>query len=171
MLDNLWIKLGPFIMEALRKPEFYYAITIFWFFVMLMITFWLGRRRGELNWTDMLTENGKLSADKFMQMVGGIVVTWVIVKYAQDKILTSDLLLVYLAYVGGMSAFRRFVMAKYNMNGSSFNIANELPPGVEKDRRSPRKSKPAASVTVTATANQDGSTSMGGLASPGQSNP
>lgn len=166
MLDNIWAKLGPLAFTALSKPEFYYAITIFWFFVMLMITFWLGRRRGELNWTDMLTEHGRLSSDKFMQMVGGIVVTWVIIKYAQDKILTSDLLLVYLAYVGGMSAFRRFVMAKYNMTGSNFNIANDqkLPPGVEKDRRAPSKGKASAGGGAQDKTPPSG----GGLASPGQ---
>lgn len=97
-------------------PQFIYGVTITWFFVMLFITFYLGKRKGTLDWTDLIIgSDGKLSPDKLSHLIGVVLVTWVIVNQSLSQKLTFDILLVCLGYLAGQSVFKKFLTAKYKL--------------------------------------------------------
>lgn len=104
------------------RPEFIYALTITWFFAMLVFTFYLGKRKGTLDWTDLIIgSDGKLSPDKLSHLIGVVLVAWVIINQSLSQKLTFDILLVCLGYLAGQSVFKKFLTAKYKLGepGSS----------------------------------------------------
>ena len=70
-----------------------------------------------LQWTDLVTLPGSdfVSLTKFLQLVGGITGTWMVVYTTLHEKLTYDLLLVYLAYVGAIEGWSKFIAAKYHL--------------------------------------------------------
>jgi hypothetical protein len=67
----------------------------------------------------MLTRDGtKVSATKVLQLVGGVVGTWIIVQVTLRGELTWDLFAIYLSYVASIDGFSKFIMAKYGAQGS-----------------------------------------------------
>lgn len=73
----------------------------------------------KLDWLDMLTRDGtKVSTTKILQLVGGVVGTWVITKVTLQGAVTWDLYAIYLAYVASVDGFSKLIMAKYGASGS-----------------------------------------------------
>jgi hypothetical protein len=75
---------------------------------------WRANTRGQLNWTDMITSrNNKVSLTKLLQLVGGITGTWIMIFMTLDGKLSSEILMIYLTYVGAIEGWSKFVAAKY----------------------------------------------------------
>lgn len=74
-------------------------------------------KANKLDWTDLLTNKGsnKVSLTKFLQLVGGITGTWIMVVMTLRDKLTYDLFLIFLTYVGAIEAWSKFVSAKYGI--------------------------------------------------------
>lgn len=82
--------------------------------LVFIYMFWHASSRGKLDWTDMITSRqNKVSLTKLLQLVGGLVGTWIMVFMTLSGKLTSDLLIIYLTYVGAIEGWSKFVAAKY----------------------------------------------------------
>lgn len=70
-------------------------------------------------WTDMITRDGtKVSTTKLLQLVGGVVATWVIIQLTIQEKITWDLFAIYLAYVASIDGYSKFILARYGVTGS-----------------------------------------------------
>lgn len=95
------------------------AVTIMLFFVVLVYGLFSSHRKKELDWRDMLTRDGsKVSTTKLLQLIGGVVATWVIIKLTLTKELTTELFMIYLTYVASIDGYSKWIMAKYGAAGS-----------------------------------------------------
>lgn len=89
------------------------------FFGVFLIALWRAQNARKLDWLDLLTRDGtKVSMTKILQMVGGVVGTWIIVKITLQGALTWDLFAIYLGYVASVDGFSKLIMAKYGSEGS-----------------------------------------------------
>ncbi len=96
-----------------------YACALLIFFAIFLIALWRAQRAKRLDWLDMLTRDGtKVSTTKVLQLIGGVVGTWVIVQVTLRGELTWDLFAIYLAYVASIDGFSKFIMARYGAEGS-----------------------------------------------------
>ena len=67
----------------------------------------------------MITRDGtKVSTTKILQLVGGVVGTFIIIKVTLQGTLTWDLFAIYLSYVASIDGFSKLIMAKYGAAGS-----------------------------------------------------
>ena len=86
----------------------------------LVFTFWKIQSAKRLDFADMLTKDGtKVSTTKVLQLVGGIVASWVIIKTGSAGTLSAEMFAIYLAYVGSIEGWSKFISAKYNYNEMS----------------------------------------------------
>jgi len=105
--------------------DMYGAFILFlglFFFYLL----YKANRQKNLVWTDLITMKGTnfVSLTKLLQLIGGIVGTWLIVKLTLQEKMTPDYLMIYLAYVGAIEAWSKFVSARYggfNSNNGNGN--------------------------------------------------
>lgn len=96
-----------------------YGAMLLIFFLFFMAALWRAQRKGLLDWTDMITRDGtKVSTTKILQLVGGIVGTWIMVQMTLQEKLTWDLFAIYLGYVASIDGFAKLVMAKYGASAS-----------------------------------------------------
>lgn len=108
---------------------FFVQITLpnlIWFVFMAIIfmMLWNIQKTKKLDLSDMITKNGKsVSLTKILQLVGGITATWVIVTLTMNSHLTESLFGLYLAYIGGVEGYSKFVAAKYNYSEKSIKEA------------------------------------------------
>lgn len=80
---------------------------------------WRAQRKKQFDWTDLITRDGHtVSATKLLQLVGGVVGTWIIIKVTMNDRLTWDLFAIYLAYVASIDGFSKLMMAKYGSQSS-----------------------------------------------------
>jgi Ca2+/Na+ antiporter len=95
------------------------AVAISLFFVVLVWGLFSSHKKKELDWRDMLTRDGnKVSTTKLLQLIGGVVATWVIVKLTLTQQLSAELFVIYLAYVASIDGFSKWILAKYGAAGS-----------------------------------------------------
>lgn len=77
------------------------------------------QRKGQLDWTDMLTRDGsKVSTTKVLQLVGGVVGTWIMIQLTMQEKLTWDMFAIYLGYVASIDGYSKLIMAKYGSAAS-----------------------------------------------------
>lgn len=96
-----------------------YGAVLVVFFAIFLIALWRAQRAKRLDWLDMLTRDGtKVSTTKILQLIGGAVGTWIIIKVTLQGVLTWDLFAIYLAYVASIDGFSKLIMAKYGASGS-----------------------------------------------------
>jgi hypothetical protein len=63
----------------------------------------------------MITKNGKsVSLTKILQLIGGITATWVIIKLTLTNGLSESIFGLYLAYVGAVEGYSKYLAARYN---------------------------------------------------------
>jgi hypothetical protein len=88
-------------------------VFIIWF---LLYVFVKAQKKGRLDFAEMITRDGvRVSSTKVLQILGGIVATWVIIKTTIAGNLDWDLLAIYLVYVASVEGFAKFIAAKYGM--------------------------------------------------------
>lgn len=86
----------------------------------LLFLFYRIQKSEKLDFADMITKNGKsVSLTKVLQLVGGVTATWIMVKLTLSNSLTEGMFGVYLAYVGAIEGYSKFVAAKYNYDEKS----------------------------------------------------
>lgn len=75
---------------------------------------WTAHRNKNLIWTDLITRDGQtVSTTKILQLVGGVVGTWIVVQVTLGGSLTWDIFAIYLAYVASVDGFSKLLIAKY----------------------------------------------------------
>jgi hypothetical protein len=61
---------------------------------------------------DLVSRNGKLSTTMILQLVGGAVGTWVVVKMTATGTLTWDMFAIYLTYVASVDGFSKAMASR-----------------------------------------------------------
>lgn len=116
-----------------------YACVLLIFFAVFLIALWRAQKAQRLDWLDMLTRDGtKVSTTKVLQLIGGVVGTWVIVQVTLRGELTWDLFAIYLAYVASIDGFSKFIMARYGAEGSDDSKMPYRKKDEQQEIRSPR---------------------------------
>ena len=106
-----------------------FAVAIIIFFLILLIAIARAQFTGKLDWTDMLTRDGtKVSTTKLLQLVGGGVASWVVIKLAITKDLNVDIFVTYLMYIAGSDGYAKYIMARYGQAGSDDSTVTYHPP-------------------------------------------
>lgn len=84
-------------------------------FLSFIVMFWRAQAQSKLNWIDLIRKPGSsvISLTKLIQLLGAMVATWIMVKMAMSDKISWDLLATYLAYVGSVEGYSKFVSAKY----------------------------------------------------------
>ncbi len=116
-------KLGHNIMEICfmildRIIQNFGGFTILMMAIALLYAVYQSHNHNHLDWVDLVRSKGthSVSLTKFLQLIGGITGTWMVVYTTLHDKLTYDLLLVYLAYVGAIDGWSKFVSARYGFN-------------------------------------------------------
>jgi hypothetical protein len=93
------------------------VITTFAMFVIFML--WYETYKQRLDWRDLITNpaTNHVSLTKVLQLVGGVVGTWVMVIVTLHDKLTGEIFFTYLAYVGAIEGWSKFITAKYGATG------------------------------------------------------
>lgn len=73
--------------------------------------------RGKLNWMDLICrgkQNSVISLSKILQLVGGIVATWIVIKSTilSEGNISWEIFTAYLAYVGSVEAYGKYITLK-----------------------------------------------------------
>jgi len=102
------------------------GITIIIILLVFVYVMYKAHHLRQLDWADLVTNNDSIhvSLTKFLQLIGGITGTWMVVYSTLHDKLTYDLLLVYLAYVGAIEGWSKFVSARY---GVDFSKTHPIP--------------------------------------------
>lgn len=91
------------------------AVFIGLIIVGLLFLFYRIQKKDKLDFADMITKDGRtVSLTKVLQLVGGLTATWIMIKMTLTNSMTEGLLGVYLAYVGAVEAYSKYVAAKHN---------------------------------------------------------
>lgn len=112
------------------------GFTIMAMLVIITYVIYQSHKGHHLDWADLVKAKGtnNVSLTKFLQLIGGITGTWMVVYTTLHDRLTYDLLLVYLAYVGAIDGWSKFVSARYNPRGIiQPEIKEEPSPPVKED--------------------------------------
>lgn len=94
----------------------YWGIAIF-AFIFLVIGFLIANhlnKSSDVSLLDLVTRDGELSTTKILQLVGGVVGTWIVVKLTLTTGINWDIFAIYLAYVAGVDGFSKVITAKYS---------------------------------------------------------
>ena len=110
-----------FAQTVLFKDMDLMSLTIIMMFVSFIIMFWRAQVKDQLNWIDLIRKPGvkEISLTKVIQLLGAMVATWIMVKMAFSDKMSWDLLATYLAYVGSVEGYSKFVSAKYGTSQPS----------------------------------------------------
>lgn len=96
------------------------ALAILVVLIGIFILFYRIQKSEKLDFADLITKDGKsVSLTKVLQLLGGVTATWIMVKLTLTGGLNESLLGVYLAYVGAIEGYSKFVAAKYGYEEKS----------------------------------------------------
>lgn len=108
------------------------AIAILFIVLGIFLLLYKIQRDDKLDFADMFTKDGRsVSLTKVLQFIGGVTSTWIMVKLTLTNNLTESILGLYLAYVGAIEGYSKFVAAKYNYSETSVRDAKK-PEAVKK---------------------------------------
>jgi hypothetical protein len=90
----------------------------------LFFLFWRIQQSSKLDFADMITKDGRaVSLTKVLQLIGGTVASWVVIKMAATASLNETIFGIYLTYVAGVEGYSKFVAAKYGYSEKSVKDA------------------------------------------------
>lgn len=98
-----------------------YGVIILVLLFAFGLAIWSAHRQQRLDWTDLITRDGdssKVELTKILQLVGGVVATWIVIQMTLGGTLSWDIFAIYLAYVASVEGFTKVVIAKYG-NGNN----------------------------------------------------
>lgn len=100
------------------------ALALCFLIFGLFYLFWRIQRTEKLDFADMITKDGRaVSLTKVLQLVGGLTATWIMIKLTLSGGLTEGILGIYLAYIGGVEGYSKFLSAKYSYSETSVKDA------------------------------------------------
>ncbi len=100
------------------------GLAVIMIFVFLAFLFWRIQATGKLDFADLITKDGRaVSLTKVLQLIGGSISSWVIIKLTLTGGLTEAIFGLYLTYVGAIEGYSKFVAAKYNYKETSVKDA------------------------------------------------
>jgi hypothetical protein len=90
------------------------TLSVLALLALLAALFWQAAKRG-LSCLDLITDksSGRMSLTKVMNLFGGIVGAWVVMRMAIDKSLDWDVFAIYLAYCASTHGFSTWLSARY----------------------------------------------------------
>lgn len=96
------------------SPGFYGTIIML-IMIIFAISFIWAQKKDELNWTHMITKPGTrfVSLTKVLQLIGGIVATWIMIKLTTSGTISWEIFATYLTYVASIEGYSKFIAAKY----------------------------------------------------------
>lgn len=96
-------------------PSTIATVAIFILIGLSMMTVFVWHKAQKLDFSDLITYpgNNKVSLTKFIQLVGGMVASWVVIKLAIQGTMTWDIFTAYLMYVGGVESYSKYLRSKY----------------------------------------------------------
>ena len=97
-------------------------------FFMIGLIFWHTHKIGKLDWSDLITakNSNNVSLSKCLQLIGGVTGTWMVVYMTLHDKVTFDILLVYLAYVGSVEGFSKFLATKYGSSTTTSTYEHNM---------------------------------------------
>lgn len=96
------------------------AVLIGFILLAFSYMFYRIQKSAKLDFTDMITKDGrKVALTKVLQLVGGVTATWIMIKLTLTNGLTETLFGIYLAYVGAIEGYSKYVAAKYGYSETS----------------------------------------------------
>jgi len=102
------------------------AFNFYGLFILLLLGFfvfmlWRAQRNKTLNWVDIITHKGSntVSLTKMLQLIGGVIGSWIVVQLTLQGEMTWEILAIYLAYVASIEGYSKFISAKYGAFGVS----------------------------------------------------
>lgn len=92
-----------------------YALLIGVMQLFVLYLFWKAQKRPTFDWVDMVVskDTNRVSLTKFLQLVGGLTGTWIMVYVTLHDKLTYDVFVIYLTYVGACEGYSKYIAAKY----------------------------------------------------------
>ena len=96
------------------------GVTIIVLMLTLARMLYISHQGKQIDWADLIRTKGSnnLSLTKFLQLVGGLTGTWMVVYMTLHNKLSYDILLVYLTYVGAIEGWSKYVSAKFSTNST-----------------------------------------------------
>lgn len=92
--------------------------------VGILFLFYRIQRDEKLDFADLITKDGRsVSLTKVLQLVGGVTSTWIMIKLTLTGGLTEALFGLYLAYVGAIEGYSKYVAARYGYTETSVKDA------------------------------------------------
>jgi hypothetical protein len=108
------------------------GVAILGLFLLIMFVFWRIQAQSKLDFADMITKDGRtVSLTKMLQLIGGVTATWIMVKLTLTGGLTEAILGIYLAYVGCIEGYSKFVAAKYGYSEHSIRDFKKTEEGAQ----------------------------------------
>jgi hypothetical protein len=142
------------VVNALCSDFNAYGAFILFFVVLFIVLLSRAQQRHGLNWVDMITRDGtKVSTTKVLQLIGGFIASWVMVKETLQGTLTWDMFAIYLSYVASIDGFSKLIMAKYGV-ASSDDSSTPFPKAATKTV-APQQVPPTLPVASTKTPDLD----------------
>lgn len=91
------------------------ATVLIVFMIIALVMFMRKVQRDtNLDFADMVTSDGKkVSLSKFIQLIGGLSVTWFILRQGLDNKLSEGMFGLYLTFIASVEGFAKFMTAKY----------------------------------------------------------
>ena len=89
------------------------AIILCWIFYTLHKVFDNTVRSSDFEWLDLISSGGHLSLTKTLNMIGGLIGSFIVIKMTLQSTLTPEIFLIYLAYCAGTEGFSKYLSAKY----------------------------------------------------------
>lgn len=94
-------------------------IVIMGLFIAALVRLHLGKTSYSL--ADLITRDGKhLSTTKILQLVGGIVGTFIVIKMTITGTMTWDIFAIYLAYAASVDGFTKAINAKFKSRENDY---------------------------------------------------
>ena len=91
------------------------GVVIFLFVLLALLTAFRWQKSNKVDFSDLITYpgNNAVSLTKVIQLLGGIVSSWVVIKLAILGNVDSAIFGLYLAYVGGVEAYSKYLRVKH----------------------------------------------------------
>ena len=84
-----------------------------WLFWTIHNRFIRSPKHKNVEWYDVVMMEDHISLTKVLNLTGGLIGSWVVVKMTIEDKLTWDIFVIYLMYCASTEAFSKFVAAKY----------------------------------------------------------
>lgn len=115
--------MADILLQWLDKPGSLTALMLVLVFSFIFTVFIHAQIKGQLSWLDLVCRSNTniVSLSKVLQLVGGIVATWVVIKSTllSNGAISWEIFTAYLAYVGSVEAYGKYVTLKRSENTQS----------------------------------------------------